>query len=128
MKPITQEWIEKAEEDWDVALLALGSPQSRAYNAICFHVQQCAEKYLKSLLQEEGFTVPKTHDLGKLLDLLLPTHPLWSTLRPALDILTIYAIDFRYPGDSADKDEAEEAVKFCLSVRETVRQGFGLPL
>ena len=92
MKPVTQKWVEKAEEDWEVAL-ALGSPQSHAYNAICFHAQQCVEKYLKGQLQEESVTVPKTHDLGKLLDLLLPTHPLWSTLRPALDTLTIYAID-----------------------------------
>ncbi|MGI4789164.1 MAG: HEPN domain-containing protein [Janthinobacterium lividum] len=52
MKLITQEWIEKAEEDWDVALLALGASQSRVYNAICFHAQQCAEKYLKGQLQE----------------------------------------------------------------------------
>ena len=128
MKPITQEWVEKAEEDWDVALLALGASQFRVYNAICFHAQQCAEKYLKAQLQEEGLTIPKTHDLEKVLDLLLPSHPLWSTLRPALDTLTTYAVDFRYPGDSADKAEAEEAVKLCRSVRETVRQGFGLPL
>ena len=40
MKPITQEWVEKAEEDWAVALLALNSPQTKAYNAICFHTQQ----------------------------------------------------------------------------------------
>ncbi|MGI4787590.1 MAG: HEPN domain-containing protein [Janthinobacterium lividum] len=67
-------------------------------------------------------------DLGKLLDLLLLTHPLWATLRPALDTLTTYAVDFRYPGDSADKAEAEEAVKLCRSVRDTVRFGFGLPI
>jgi HEPN domain-containing protein len=128
MKPITQKWIDKAEEDWEVALLALGSPLSRAYNAICFHAQQCAEKYLKGQLQEESLTVPKTHDLGKLLDLLLPTHPLWAALRPALDSLTVYAVDFRYPGDAADKDEAEEAVNLCRSVREIMRLSFDLLL
>jgi len=111
MKLLTQGWIEKAEEDWDVALLALGSPQSRAYNAICFHAQQCAEKYLKGQLQEGGIMISKTHDLGKLLDLLLPAQPLWTALRPALDSLTTYAVDFRYPGDTANKEEAEEAVE-----------------
>ena len=128
MKLITQEWVEKAEEDWEIVLLALGSPQSKVYNAICFHAQQCAEKYLKAQLQEEGSAIPKTHDLEKVLDLLLPSHPLWSTLRLALETLTTYAVDFRYPGDSADKAEAEEAVKLCRSVRETVRFGFGLPV
>ena len=63
-----------------------------------------------------------------LLDLLLLTHPLWSALRPALDSLTLYAIDFRYPGDAADKNEAGDAVNLCRSVRDTVRQGFGLPV
>ena len=128
MKPITLEWIDKAEEDWDVALLALNSPQSKVYNAICFHAQQCAEKYLKSQLQEESVPIPKTHNLGRLLDLLLTAHPLWSTLRPALDSLTTYAVDFRYPGDAADQNEASDAVAYCRSVRDTVRQGFGLPL
>ena len=128
MKPITHEWVEKAEEDWAVALLALNSPQSKAYNAICFHTQQCTEKYLKGQLQEEGIAFPYTHDLITLLDLLLPSHPLWSTLRPALLQLKNYAVAFRYPGDAADEAEANDAVRLCRSVRDTVRQGFGLPL
>ena len=128
MKPTTQGWIEKAEEDWAVALLALGSPQSRAYNAICFHAQQCVEKYLKGRLQEDGAAIPKMHDLGKLLDLLLPTQPLWAALRPALDSLTTYAVDFRYPGDAANKEEAEDAVERCREVRKIARRSLGLPL
>ena len=109
-------------------MLALNSPQSKVYNAICFHAPQCAEKYFKSQLQEESVPIPKTHHLGSLLDLLLAAHPLWSTLRSALDSLTTYAVDFRHPGDAADKNEADAAVKLCRSVRDTVRQGFGLPL
>ncbi len=128
MKPITQEWIEKAEEDWAVALLALNSPQLKAYNAICFHTQQCAEKYLKGQLQEEGIAFPYTHDLITLLDLLVPSHPLWTTLRPALLQLKNYAVAFRYPGGAADVNEAHDAVAYCRSVRDTVRQGFGLPV
>ena len=50
MKPFTLEWVDKAEEDWEIAQLAHESPKSRAYNAICFHAQQCAEKYLKRAL------------------------------------------------------------------------------
>ena len=128
MKPITHEWVEKAEEDWAVALLALNSPQTKAYNAICFHTQQCAEKYLKGQLQEEGVAFPYTHDLISLLDLLVPSHPLWTTLRPALLQLKNYAVAFRYPGDAADVHQANDAVAYCRSVRDTVRQGFGLPL
>ena len=71
-------------------------------------------------------TTPKTHDLGKLLDLLIPTHPLWAALRPALDPLNLYAVDSRYPGDTADRDEAREALKLCRAVRETIRLSLGL--
>ncbi len=128
MKPITEEWVEKAEGDWAVAGREIRVRKSPNYDAACFHAQQCAEKYLKGQLQEQSIPVPKTHDLGKLLDLLLPTHSLWAALQPALDTLSVYAVDFRYPGDSADKEEAREAVKLCRSVREIVRLSLGLPV
>ncbi len=128
MKPVTQEWVDKAEGDWAVAGREIRVRKSPNYDAACFHAQQCAEKYLKGQLQEESIPVPKTHDLGKLLDLLLPTHSLWAALQLALDTLSVYAVDFRYPGDSADKEEARKAVKLCRSVRETVRLSLGLPL
>ena len=54
MKQITQEWIAKAEGDWQDAL-------SR------YHAQQCAEKYLKARLDEAGSAFSKTHDLSLLL-------------------------------------------------------------
>lgn len=120
MLAITQEWVDKAEEDWDVAGLAMRARKSRNYNAVCFHAQQCAENYLKSRIQEEGLAVSKTHDLEKLLDLLLPAEPLW------LNSLTTQFLSYRYPGDAADKAEAREAMKLCLTVCETVRVGLGL--
>lgn len=128
MKPITEEWVEKAEGDWMVAGREMRVRKSPNYDAVGFHCQQCVEKYLKGQLQEESITAPKTHDLGKLLDLLLPTHPLWAGMRLSADGLSSYAVDFRYPGDSADKEEARSAVKLCRSVRETVRLSLGLPV
>ncbi len=71
MKRKTLTWVRKAEDDWDAACeLAARSPPLR--DAVCFHCQQAAEKYLKALLQEKGGAIPKTHDLEDLLDLLLP--------------------------------------------------------
>ncbi len=121
-------WIDKAEGDWTVAGREIRARKAPNYDAVCFHAQQCAEKYLKAQLQEESIPTSKTHALGKLLDLLLPTHFLWAAMRPALDTLSIYAVDFRYPGDNADKEEARAAVKLCRSVRETIRLSLGLPL
>lgn len=128
MKPVTEEWVDKAEGDWMVAGREIRVRKSPNYDAVGFHCQQCVEKYLKGQLQEDSLPVPKIHDLRILLDLLLATHPLWAGMRPALGILTIYAVDFRYPGDNADKEEARNAVKLCRSVRKTVRLSLGLPL
>ena len=95
MKPITQEWINKAEADFATAQRELQVQQRPNYDAVCFHAQQCIEKYLKACLQEESIAFTKTHDLNRLLDLLLPTQPEWEFLYPALYALTVYAVEFR---------------------------------
>ena len=128
MLPITQEWVDKAEGDWG-SLEREGQVQTAPnYDLICYLAQQCAEKYLKARLQEESLVILKTHDLEKLLDLLLPTHPFWNAMRPALHQLTDYAVAFRYPGDSADKKEARNAMALRRGVPETVQLSLGLPL
>jgi HEPN domain-containing protein len=48
MKQITREWIEKAEGDFATAEREAAVDQSPNYDAVCFHTQQCAEKYLKA--------------------------------------------------------------------------------
>ena len=45
MKAITAEWVAKAEGDLAVALLAFRSRKTPNYDAVCFHAQQCAEKW-----------------------------------------------------------------------------------
>jgi hypothetical protein len=42
----------------------------------------------------------------------------------AVDVF--YAVAYRYPGASADKDTAREALKFCKEVRQAVRLSLGL--
>ncbi len=126
MKDITHEWIEKAEGDFSSAMRELRARKNPNYDSACFHAQQCAEKYLKARLQHEGILFTKTHDLPTLLDLLLPVEPLWEGLRQQLAALTDFAVDFRYPGESAEKKEAREAVAICKKIRELARQSLGL--
>ncbi len=71
--------------------------------------------------------VPKTHDLDALLNQLLPVEPLWSAFRPALQNLSDFAVDFRYPGNRATKARARQALKDARVVRREVRLSFGLP-
>ena len=128
MKTITSEWVDKAEGDWGSAGREVVVQINPNYDLVCFLAQQCAEKYLKACLQEDAIMPPKTHDLEKLMDLLLPTQPFWKTLLPVLDQLSEYAASFRYPGQAADEKEAQAAVEYCRQVREAARRSFGLPL
>ncbi len=126
VNPLTSEWIEKAEEDYDMAQLA--QQASRPFhNSICFHAQQCIEKYLKAWLQEMNVPAPRTHDFGELLSLILPTLPVWSQWQPDLKRITECAVDARYPGESATADDTQHAVRICDTVRQAVRNYLKLP-
>ena len=71
MKRLTREWVGKAEDDFHAAHRLRGKSR-RFHDQICFHCQQAAEKYLKAVLQERGVLFDRTHDLEKLLIVLLP--------------------------------------------------------
>ena len=126
MNPITQEWIDKAEGDWATANREYRARKNPNYDAVCFHAQQCAEKYLKAYMQEKGISFRKIHDLEILLNDILPVEPSWTTLRNSLIILTTYAVEYRYPGVTTSKKEAKDAVIHCRFVRDVVRQSFSL--
>ncbi len=66
MKPLTREWVDKGEADRKTARRELRVRNSPNFDAVCFHAQQCAEKYLKALLQERGAAIPRTHNLEAL--------------------------------------------------------------
>ena len=50
MKELTAEWVSKGNNDFEVAWLARHRADVPIPDAICFHSQQCAEKYLKAFL------------------------------------------------------------------------------
>jgi len=126
MKPETQEWIEKAEGDLKVARREAQTTDP-VYDAVCFHAQQCAEKYLKALLEEHVVTFPRIHDLVVLLDLGGGLIPELDPLKPRLAHLSVFGIASRYPGVRADRQAAEEAITTAEEVRTVVRVKFGLP-
>lgn len=121
MNPLTLEWIEKAEADYITTQKLLPTTNPQLYDIICFHAQQCIEKYLKAWLQEANAPVPRTHNLEELLALIVPTLPLWSKWQPDFKIITEYAVESRYPGDSATASNVEHAMHICDEVRQTIR-------
>lgn len=127
MKQITQEWIDKAEGDYQ-ASCDLWAPAFPVYDAICFHAQQCAEKYLKAWLAEQSIVFPKTHDLEALARLCLPTLDELASQMSALRLLTSFATEVRYPGMSATRVDAERCWQVAATTRRTIRVRLGFEL
>jgi HEPN domain-containing protein len=126
MRPLTAEWVAKAEGDWATAQRELRARKTPNYDAACFHAQQCVEKYFKARLQEADLPFGRTHNLVVLLDAVLPVEPLWEDLRPFLHRLNAFSIEVRYPGESADRSTAREAVHVCRHIRKRARSALGL--
>ncbi|MFH0965674.1 MAG: HEPN domain-containing protein [Planctomycetota bacterium] len=125
MKATTGEWVQKAEGDFLTAEREFRASGAN-YDAVAFHAQQRAEKYLKARLVEAGVSFPKTHDLAVILNLAVPLEPPWERFRRALDALTSLGIEVRYPGVSADREDATEALNTARAVREAVRSALGM--
>jgi HEPN domain-containing protein len=117
MKPLTHEWVEKAENDWFSLNREIRVRKNPNYDAVCFFAQQCVEKYIKARLVEADMYFKKTHDLGYLLELTARIEPLWAAYDKELRLLSDYGVEFRYPGASADLEIAKNARSVCKSFR-----------
>ena len=87
---------------------------------------QCAEKYLKALLQELGRPIPRTHELQRLFVDLLPFQPFLRPLRRTAVSLSQYAVDYRYPGFSTTTRKMKAALRNAGRVRLKARAVLGL--
>lgn len=117
-----RQWVEKAEHDLRNAEHTLTLKEDCPFDTVCFHAQQCVEKYLKGLLLVHSVDFPKTHDLRVLMQLAA------SHCQLGLQIIEIvalnrYTVEARYPGDwePITRREAEEAVAMARKAREAVR-------
>jgi len=126
MKPITTEWVGKAEADFATAQREGIAPEEPNYDAACFHAQQCAEKYMKAQMVEFGMRPPRTHDLSLLANLIGPSDPAWAELRLDLDWLTTLAVENRYPGASSAAEDAARALSIAAQIRAKARLDLGL--
>ena len=91
-------WVEKVEEDFALAKSAL-QRKKPLLTGVCFHAQQCAEKYMKALLISKKADFPKTHDLLMLNNLCSAVGVFLEIDPRHLNTLTDYAIRTRYPGE-----------------------------
>ncbi|MGI8510887.1 MAG: HEPN domain-containing protein [Gemmatimonadaceae bacterium] len=89
-------WIAKAEEDFLAADNNVRAEQV-PWAIVCFHAQQAAEKYLKAALIAHEVRAPYTHDLTELLTRLADRDATLSSLADDANLLSVYAVDVRYP-------------------------------
>ena len=116
-----REWIEKAEGDLANARLVLRAGKRCPSETVCFHAQQCAEKYLKAYLTFRSLEFPKTHSIQTLLSLMpAAARPKLAVREQAL--LSEYAVGIRYPGPTdISLTEARQAVALARRVRKHLR-------
>jgi HEPN domain-containing protein len=91
-------------------------------DTVCFHAQQCAEKYLKALLLQAGSEPPRTHDLRLLLQRLPADMAVLFRMEDMVE-LNRYSIEARYPGEWEEilRAEAERAVMKARGVGTAAR-------
>ncbi|MGC8783213.1 MAG: HEPN domain-containing protein [Armatimonadota bacterium] len=90
-------------------------------DTVCFHMQQCCEKYLKSFLIFHGKEVPRVHSLAALIERCADIDADFRRLNELdIDHLTDYAVTIRY-GDEFYMPSVEEA-RQALQIAERVRE------
>ena len=117
------QWVEKAEHDLINAEHTLTLEKNCPFDTVCFHAQQCAEKYLKAFLVQKSISFPKTHDLRVLMQLIPSSLSLLGLDITEILPLNRYTIEARYPGEwePITREEAERAVATAKKVRDAVR-------
>ena len=119
---VVRGWVEKAENDLRTAVHILKMEQRCPTDTVCFHAQQCVEKYIKAVLVLDGTDFPRTHDIEQLVSF-LPRGILDTWALREQRTLTQYATTTRYPGDYEPiaMAEAKRAVKIARRVRKDIR-------
>jgi HEPN domain-containing protein len=120
---VAREWVEKAEKDFDTATVLMRMRKQRLLEPICFHAQQCVEKYLKTLLIVNQVEPPRTHNLD-IVYALIPSAVRPPLTKLELNRLTEYAVIPRYPGDydPITVEDAEAAMRVMRRVRADIRR------
>lgn len=96
---VVRGWLSKAANDLRGARIDLDADPPLIEDAL-FHCQQASEKTLKGFLTAHDTLFKKTHDLDELGRACLHVD---ATLRDAVQPtvpLTVFAWEFRYPGDA----------------------------
>lgn len=101
MKDETKAWVSYADENFDVARLAL---EHGYYNASLQNAQQAVEKYLKALIIEKDVEFKRTHSIRQLMGLLLNEGINADISDDEIDLMDTIYVPSKYPVYSALPD------------------------
>ena len=118
MSARAEDWIEKAEGDFSLAKLALRPDLSPNHDGVCFHAQQCIKKLMKGFLIQNQIKPPLTHNLFQLGGLIKGMGKQVSWSDTDVRYLTRVGAGFRYPGESADLEDATKPMEVCGRLRD----------
>ena len=112
------EWFRFADTDLNVANHML-SMHPQPLEAICYHCQQSAEKYLKGYLIFRGIlNPPKIHNLDTLCDMCEPYDTRFEELQKFCETLTIYGVQPRYPHELfIEESDMQKALEYAHQIQ-----------
>ena len=118
----SNKWIEFAENDYEAVLL-LQKNNKPLLEIICFHCQQCAEKYLKAFLIKNNGEIRKTYDLEVILRYSIQIDQEFTQIKDHCIDLTDYAVGTRYPYSiEIEFSDMIKAVKDMEIIRKFIRK------
>jgi HEPN domain-containing protein len=125
VREATLRWLKKSDHDFRTMKVLHAAHDSAMNDAVCFHAQQSIEKLLKALCIEQEISFPKSHDLKKLVNLLISIYPTLEILSDNLKDLTELGLEFRYPDEFASQKDADRAVALCAEIRLHIKDILG---
>lgn len=120
---VAREWTSKGDNDLKNAAHTMKLGKDCPTDTVCFHAQQCVEKYLKAFLVALEKPFPRTHDVESLISLMPKDVRLGLTVEEQRR-LTEYATVLRYPGpyEAIPLTEAKQAVKLAQRIQRKIRK------
>ena len=118
---LTRNWLVKAKHDL-LSARELAEADIPLLDTAAYHCQQAAEKAIKAFLLFHDIRFVKTHDIEVLVLQAIDVDPDFEVGLEAANILTPFAVAFRYPGDDVEpkadeyRDAFEAADRVCQFV------------
>lgn len=115
-REVAQLLLQKSREDLSAAQVLIAT-EDQSDHVIGFHLQQAIEKALKAILAKRAIEIPRTHDLGYLIELLGSLEAEIPVATSSADWLTPWGVLFRYDdnSDALNRDKGLEAATDTVS-------------